>query len=202
MQVQLKQDEQLAQMSEEHIDRVILGFMDDHLWPWRLDEIGRELGSQSRPKDAIRRLTAAGPLTAGAISSSRHARPPAGRDRQRLSQRPRPSATSRMVWRTLQPCPPVMITPTIGGGGMGLRRTFSTAVIATALATVTLVMPAPGGAQPIARTACSQDVSAIIGGAHKCLGPGEYCATRYERQYERYGFICSTRYNPPRLRRR
>jgi hypothetical protein len=62
MQDQLRQDEQLAQMSEEQIDRVILGFMDEHPWPWHLDEIGRELGSQSRATDAIRRLTATGLL--------------------------------------------------------------------------------------------------------------------------------------------
>lgn len=72
------------------------------------------------------------------------------------------------------------------------------------LAAAVLVLAAPAGsaAQPVARAACSQDVSATIEGQHKCLGPGEYCATRYERQYERYGFVCSTRYNPPRLRRK
>jgi hypothetical protein len=57
-------------------------------------------------------------------------------------------------------------------------------------------------AQPIARAACTRDVSATIGGKHKCLGPGEYCAVRYERQYERYGFECSTSYDRPRLKRR
>jgi hypothetical protein len=55
---------------------------------------------------------------------------------------------------------------------------------------------------PKARVACSRDVPATIGGRHKCLGAGEYCATRYQRQYEHYGFVCSTRYNPPRLRRK
>lgn len=75
-------------------------------------------------------------------------------------------------------------------------------LIATALATIALAIPASGGAQPVARIACSRDVPATIGGQHKCLGAGEYCATRYERQYERYGFVCSTRYNPPRLRRK
>jgi hypothetical protein len=57
-------------------------------------------------------------------------------------------------------------------------------------------------AQPIATAACVHDVSATIGGKHRCLGVGEYCATRYERQYERYGFVCSTSYNPPRLKRK
>jgi hypothetical protein len=40
----------------------------------------------------------------------------------------------------------------------------------------------------MATTAC---VHAIIGGHNKCLGRGEYCARRYERQYERYGFTCT-----------
>jgi hypothetical protein len=72
-------------------------------------------------------------------------------------------------------------------------------------ATLVLFLALGGGAsiaEPVARVACTHDVSATIGGKHKCLGAGEYCATRYERQYERYGFECSTRYNPPRLRRR
>jgi hypothetical protein len=64
------------------------------------------------------------------------------------------------------------------------------------------VAPAGSAAEPVARMACTRDVPAVIGGAHKCLGAGEYCAARYERQYERYGFVCSTRYNPPRLRRK
>lgn len=85
---------------------------------------------------------------------------------------------------------------------MRLRRLSSMSLIATPLATIALVLPAPGGAQPVARIACSRDVPAVIGGKHECLGPGEYCATRYERQYERYGFVCSTRYDPPRLRRK
>ena len=51
-------------------------------------------------------------------------------------------------------------------------------------------------------TAALIGVPAVINGTHKCLGAGEYCATRYERQYEHYGFVCSTRYNPPRLRRK
>jgi hypothetical protein len=74
------------------------------------------------------------------------------------------------------------------------------ALVAAALAIG--VAPAGNAAEPVASAACTRDVSATIGGKHKCLGPGEYCATRYERQYERYGFVCSTRYRPPRLRRK
>jgi hypothetical protein len=74
---------------------------------------------------------------------------------------------------------------------------------ATMLATVALIFAVGGtasSAQPVAKAACTQDTPAIIGGRHKCLGVGEYCATRYERQYVRYGFECVG--SPPRLRRR
>jgi hypothetical protein len=75
-------------------------------------------------------------------------------------------------------------------------------LIAPTLVTLALAMPASGDAQPVARIACTHDVPAVIAGRHKCLGAGEYCSTRYERQYEHYGFVCSTSYNPPRLRRK
>jgi hypothetical protein len=74
--------------------------------------------------------------------------------------------------------------------------------IAAAAVFVTLSFPGMGAGRPLARAACSQDTPATIGGVHKCLGAGEYCKLAYQRQYERYGFICSTRYSPPRLRRR
>lgn len=80
-----------------------------------------------------------------------------------------------------------------------MRARFALGAVVMALAAVPA---ASSTAQPVARAACSRDVPATIGGAHKCLGVGEYCATRYESQYERYGFVCSTRYNPPRLRRK
>src|SRR4051812_7705376 len=46
-------------------------------------------------------------------------------------------------------------------------------------------------------------VRAIIGGEVKCLHAGEFCAARYERQYEGYGFVClsgrlTARTAPPR----
>jgi hypothetical protein len=82
-----------------------------------------------------------------------------------------------------------------------MRKPSPTAILAT-MALVALGAPAAQpvlAAQPRAHVACTRDVPATIGGKHKCLGAGEYCATRYERQYERYGFQCSTRYRPPRL---
>jgi hypothetical protein len=84
---------------------------------------------------------------------------------------------------------------------MGESAVRSGIAIAAAVLAIGIA-PAGSSAEPVARVACTRDVSATIGGAHKCLGSGEYCATRYERQYERYGFACSTQYNPPRLRRR
>ncbi|HEX4482459.1 MAG TPA: hypothetical protein VH081_01620 [Solirubrobacteraceae bacterium] len=73
--------------------------------------------------------------------------------------------------------------------------------IAIALVSVALALPAASPAAPAAHAACVRDTPATIMGQHKCLGAGEYCKLSAERQYERYGFICSTRYDPPRLRR-
>jgi hypothetical protein len=78
-------------------------------------------------------------------------------------------------------------------------------VTAILLAAVAVALPtgAQATATPVATRAkvCHRGTPARIGGAQKCLQAGEYCATRYERQYERYGYECSTRYRPPRLRR-
>lgn len=63
-----------------------------------------------------------------------------------------------------------------------------------------------GGAAPIAQSSaapipqsvvaaktCSAGYThAIIGGAHKCLRRGQYCAKRYDGTYHRYGFHCHT----------
>lgn len=84
-------------------------------------------------------------------------------------------------------------------------RISTRTITAVLLTAVTLALPA--GTQALATPAatsakvCHRGVPARIGGAQKCLQGGEYCARRYERQYERYGFECSTRYSPPRLRR-
>jgi hypothetical protein len=92
---------------------------------------------------------------------------------------------------------------------IGLGR-IALGQVALAVALLALAVPASGSAQgvgssdrvpPIGRIACLRDVPAVIHGKHKCLGAGEYCSRAYEREYERYGFVCSTSYNPPRLRR-
>jgi hypothetical protein len=41
------------------------------------------------------------------------------------------------------------------------------------------------------QTATIACVHGVIGGHGKCLARGEYCAQRFERQYERYGFTCT-----------
>jgi hypothetical protein len=50
------------------------------------------------------------------------------------------------------------------------------------------VVAAAAKRSPKASIAC---VYGRIGGRTKCLARGEFCARRYERQYERYGFSCS-----------
>jgi hypothetical protein len=77
---------------------------------------------------------------------------------------------------------------------------FTIAFVSIALALPAASSAAPVAA-PVAHVACSRDTPATIMGQHKCLVPGEYCKLSAERQYERYGFICSTRYDPARLRR-
>ena len=86
---------------------------------------------------------------------------------------------------------------------MRIRPRTITALLFTAIA-VALPTSVQATTTPIATGAkvCHRGTPAQIGGAQKCLQAGEYCATRYERQYERYGYECSTRYRPPRLRRR
>jgi hypothetical protein len=42
----------------------------------------------------------------------------------------------------------------------------------------------------IARACSVGYTHAVIGGAEKCLRAGEFCARRYDRQYQHYGFRC------------
>jgi hypothetical protein len=74
-------------------------------------------------------------------------------------------------------------------------------------ATLAVAIPAtvlPGGAvahSAIAAKVCHRGIPARINGTVKCLQAGEYCSLSAERQYEHYGYECSTSYRPPRLRR-
>lgn len=80
-------------------------------------------------------------------------------------------------------------------------------LLVAVIATLALAMPAttlPSGAvahSAIASKVCHRGSPARINGSTKCLQSGEYCSLSAEHQYEHYGFECSTRYRPPRLRR-
>ena len=43
---------------------------------------------------------------------------------------------------------------------------------------------------PVAQASCR---SATIGGHHKCIARGQYCARRFQRDYRRYGYSCNRR---------
>lgn len=42
----------------------------------------------------------------------------------------------------------------------------------------------------VARTCSRGYVHAVIDRTEKCLRAGQFCASRFERQYHRYGFTC------------
>ncbi len=62
-----------------------------------------------------------------------------------------------------------------------------------ASAGIGLAVPVTTSARPAPRASVASCTYGRIGGHVKCLRRGEYCARRYERQYERYGFTCSKR---------
>jgi len=80
-----------------------------------------------------------------------------------------------------------------------MRRRLTAALAATAIALSVPIAGTAGAtaqqqqqhaAAPIAQAAC---IHARIGGKRKCIARGQYCARRYERDYERHGFTCSKR---------
>jgi hypothetical protein len=64
--------------------------------------------------------------------------------------------------------------------------------IAAAIAALALVGAAPtaSSADPAVHAACT---SARIGGQHKCIARGQFCARSHQRDYRRYGYSCSKR---------
>jgi hypothetical protein len=71
--------------------------------------------------------------------------------------------------------------------------------LAALLATAALAGAAPALATPVAASAAGSAMAhtcasgykhAVIGGQHKCLRRGQYCARRYDGQYHRYGYHC------------
>jgi hypothetical protein len=69
------------------------------------------------------------------------------------------------------------------GGIAALGLIGGTAVVAPAATPV---------ARPnvVLKTCSAGFAHAIIGGSHKCLRRGQFCASAYKRQYVRYGFRC------------
>jgi hypothetical protein len=66
-----------------------------------------------------------------------------------------------------------------------MRRTITAAVASAAFALLILIPTSASAAS------CSRSyVIATIGGVHKCLRRGEYCAHKYTATYKRYGFNC------------
>ena len=45
----------------------------------------------------------------------------------------------------------------------------------------------------VAKTCSGSYTHAVIGGSHKCLRRGQYCARARDREYHRYGFHCHKR---------
>jgi len=79
--------------------------------------------------------------------------------------------------------------------GSGLKRRLAVILVAvTAAFGAGAIAPAVGpvalAPSASAHTCSSSYRHAIIGGAHKCLRRGQFCAARYDRQYHRYGFHC------------
>ena len=70
--------------------------------------------------------------------------------------------------------------------------------IAVLLAVAASLIGTPAGVAAIdqgptavsAKTCSSGYKHAVIGGAHKCLRRGQYCARSRDREYHRYGFHC------------
>jgi hypothetical protein len=78
---------------------------------------------------------------------------------------------------------------------------MKTIIVTFAVAALMLPITTPAqAATATSATTCTRDISATIGGEHKCLGPGEYCKIYDARQYLRYGFECVG--SPARLRSR
>ena len=55
------------------------------------------------------------------------------------------------------------------------------------------VAPAATPAAPTAAPSRITCKSATIGGQHKCIARGQFCAVRYASQYRRYGLSCTYR---------
>jgi hypothetical protein len=78
-----------------------------------------------------------------------------------------------------------------------MQKRFAALIAATALSVGAPVASAPAhpnDAHVIAAKSCSSGWKhAIIGGQHKCLRRGQFCARSRDRDYHRYGYHCHKR---------
>jgi uncharacterized membrane protein len=70
---------------------------------------------------------------------------------------------------------------------MSTRRLAALACAALSIA-VAAPATAPAADGPLAHAACQR---ATIGGQSKCIARGQFCAIRFQRDYQRYGFTCA-----------
>ena len=70
-----------------------------------------------------------------------------------------------------------------------MKRKLATLTIALACAAAgSAAVPAAGPAK-----ACSAGWKhAVLSSGHKCLRAGQFCASRYDSSYHRYGYHCHT----------
>ncbi|HWH93964.1 MAG TPA: hypothetical protein VNT03_08880 [Baekduia sp.] len=77
-----------------------------------------------------------------------------------------------------------------------MRRRIVALLATAALVGIPAAAPAathqPNAPVAVAAKTCGAGYThAVIGGQHKCLRRGQFCATRYAKQYRRYGFTCT-----------
>jgi hypothetical protein len=69
---------------------------------------------------------------------------------------------------------------------------FAAAAVAAVLMSFGGIEAARAAPAAVAHSCGSGYEHAVIGGAHKCLRRGQFCSTRYDSQYHRYGYHCHT----------
>lgn len=75
-----------------------------------------------------------------------------------------------------------------------MRRILVATLAAIAIGGLPAAAPARTSNAPravITKTCSAGYKHAVIGGSHKCLRRGQYCASAYKGTYRRYGFTCA-----------
>ena len=78
------------------------------------------------------------------------------------------------------------------------RRLVALAVAGSVFAAAPAISPVLRGTPltptaAVAKTCSGSYTHAVIGGSHKCLRRGQFCARARDREYHRYGFHCHNR---------